>query len=608
MRKIVGLVVIVCCSVQLCYAQSYDVLLQQANTAYSTGDYETAIELYESMMQVYEKIPYLRLQCAHAYRLNLQYNEARVLYQSLSKTAAEMYHEVLFWIAYIEQLFGNKSAARYYYNRYVSTNHSDYYERAVNELRNLQFAPANSKIEIIRDGYSPFFHNYGVSLLNNNVVYNGVKPTATSSYITFAPLEKKYEQLFADSCFSYSDLQNVQSQVYVARRPAHLPFEKAELCLVCDSAEIVALQPVENQPFANNKENSIHVYFAHYNHDDIVFFASDRQGGFGTYDIWYCQADENGVFGEPINAGNLVNSAGDEMCPFFDAATGRLYFSSDWHSGMGGFDVFYAETTLDFLQFTPPQNMGMPVNSSFNDFYYKQLRDKAYFTSNRPQKAPEKTDYFYNSVFYYVSYPSHDTLDTASPQKNVIYEDVTGQTRNDSKNKVSEFHTTLFFRHDFPNEQSVLNYDDEYAHYKAYCEEQLAQLAAADFSISNTIEEKQLREFVSNQLTAHVAALQQEIHALAQNSATDSIMIELQAFTSASGNNDYNEKLALRRTESVKNYISGELYKAGIAPSSIVFYEKPPVIQAEKTTTNVPESSLKHAHERRVDVRILVFD
>lgn len=586
MRKLAILFIVICCSLSLCQAQSHDELLRQANDAFATGDYETAIELCESLMQVYEKMPALQLLSANAYRLNLQYNEARALYKSLAKTASEMYPEALFWLAEIEQLLGNKKEARYYYNRYLNTHDMKYAAQATNALLKLQFTSTNEKIEIVRDVNSPFFHNYGVSILNDSTVYNGVKTTKTASYITFAPLRGKYENLFSDSWFSYSDMQEFQNQMYVARRPAHTPLEEAELCVVRDSTGVLSLQPVENQTFANQGERTIHAHFTRYNSSKIVFFSSDRAGGFGGFDVWYCTVNEQGEFGEAINAGAAVNSLGDEICPFFDVENERLYFSSDWHTGMGGFDIFY--THCPNLQFESPQNLGAPVNSSFNDFYYRQLHNRAYFTSNRPQKKPEKTAYFYNSVFYF-DLPKAEIPVT--------------EPRND----VGEFRTTLFFRHDFPNEQSELTYKEEYTLYKIAIEEQLAQLASADFSVAQKMEEKQLRDFVSNQLTAHFAALQQEIQNLAQNNANNTITIELQARTSASGNYEYNQKLAERRTMSVRNYVFDELQKAGIAPDRIIFGEKLPIIPTETNKNTSTDFLLHNAHERIVEVRIMTY-
>lgn len=610
MRKIISLFVIVCCGL-LCRAQSYNVLLRQANDACAAGDYGTAVELYESLMQMYEKMPALQLLSADAYRLNLQYNEARALYQSLTKTSDKLYPESLFWLAQIEQLFGNKAEAQYYYYGYIHSNHKEFYERAMQELQRLQFVPENETITVTRDENSPFFHNYGVNLLNDTVIYNGVQPTKTSSYITFAPLEKKYEQLFSDNRFSYSDLQQVQSHMYVTRRTAPIPLEKAELCTVRDSAGILSLQPIENQPFANNGDANIHVHFAHYNKVEIIFFASDRKDGFGGFDIWYCLKNKHGEFEEAVNAGSLVNSADDEICPFFDIAHKRLYFSSDWHNGIGGFDIFVSDTdTLKVhettvLQFATPHNVGTPINSSFNDFYYKQLNNKAYFTSNRPRKKPERTDYFYNSVFYYDLPVSsrHIELDTAYLQEE---QEIAAQTRNDNKENVLEFHTTLFFRHDFPNEQSELSYLQEYEQYTMNIEERLAQLARADFSISNKIEEQQLRDFAEKQLSVNFKSLQQEIQNLA-NFAHNRITVELQASTSALGNYEYNQKLAERRTASVRNYIFEELQKAGIVPDSIIFGEKLPVIQTENTKNQQNDYLLNNASERWVTVRIFSY-
>lgn len=573
------------------YAQTYDKVFEQAQSAYASGDYETAIELSLSLMQMYEKMPALQVLAANAYRLNLQFNEARALYKQLAKTDAERYPEVLFWLAHIEQNFGNKKDAQFYYNRYITSHHREFYERTLNEVQKLQWTTETRNFNIVRDERSPFFHNYGVSLLHNSVVYNGVNVLENrrgeASHISFAPLAEPYKTLFSNPLYSFSDLQDVQGEIFVARRPAHTPLSKAELRVVSDSAGILTLQEPKSRLMPENQhESMIHVHFAHIGSRRVVFFAANMQGGFGGFDIWYCPMSQEGWWGTPINAGAGVNTAGDEMCPFFDTASKTLFFSSDWRMGMGGFDIFSAKYLHSAFQ--TAENMAVPINSSFDDFYYTILNDTAFFTSNRPQKKPEKTAFFYNSVFLYpLQTPlRHAAVDAASPTK-----------RTDEQ----EFRTTLFFRHDFPQEQSVLNYAEEYAQYKDFVETQIATVRAKEFSIAQKIEEQQLRDFLSKQLVAHAEALRRKLQEIAQEKGE--VVIELQAFTSASGSREYNERLAQRRTESVRNCIVEELQRAGIHTQNVRFYEKTPVILPEKPHTEY-DFSIRTAHERVVEVRI----
>ncbi|HRF79799.1 MAG TPA: flagellar motor protein MotB, partial [Flavobacteriales bacterium] len=71
-----------------------------------------------------------------------------------------------------------------------------------------------------------------------------------------------------------------------------------------------------------------------------LFFVSDRAGGQGGTDIWYCENLGN-QWGSPINMGPEVNTAGNELFPYLHRDS-TLYFTSTGHPGLGGYDIFYA--------------------------------------------------------------------------------------------------------------------------------------------------------------------------------------------------------------------------------------------------------------------------
>jgi outer membrane protein OmpA-like peptidoglycan-associated protein/Tol biopolymer transport system component len=113
-----------------------------------------------------------------------------------------------------------------------------------------------------------------------------------------------------------------------------------------------------------------------------LFFASDRPGGLGKFDIWYASLNNDGTTGQPVNAGAVINTDGDEQAPFYHNSSATLVFSSNGQPGMGGYDLFAAkgsETSWKKLE-----NMGYPVNSSRDDIYFF---------------APEKTELLSNAVF-----------------------------------------------------------------------------------------------------------------------------------------------------------------------------------------------------------------
>lgn len=117
--------------------------------------------------------------------------------------------------------------------------------------------------------------------------------------------------------------------------------------------------------------------------DSLLFFVSDMPGGNGGKDIYMTAVDGEDC-GEIQNLGEIVNTPDDELFPFIDDS-GKLYFSSNGHVGLGGLDVFVSEMAADG-SWTAPQNMGRPINSSMDDFglVFKDTKcAEGYISSNR---------------------------------------------------------------------------------------------------------------------------------------------------------------------------------------------------------------------------------
>jgi hypothetical protein len=111
-----------------------------------------------------------------------------------------------------------------------------------------------------------------------------------------------------------------------------------------------------------------------------LYFASNRVGGFGGYDI-YVSYWKGNSWTYPENLGNDVNTAGNEITPFFNGED--LYFASDFHHGMGGYDIFHS--LVKGGQWTHPENMANGINSPADDYYpmIKEGSEGIFFSSNR---------------------------------------------------------------------------------------------------------------------------------------------------------------------------------------------------------------------------------
>ena len=113
-----------------------------------------------------------------------------------------------------------------------------------------------------------------------------------------------------------------------------------------------------------------------------LYYVSDAVGGFGGKDIFRSKVLGNNSFGPMENLGEAINTAGDELFPYCrDSVT--LYFASNGHPGMGGLDLFKA--TQDSTGHWTVENMGAPINSMGDDFgiTFAGQAEKGFFSSNR---------------------------------------------------------------------------------------------------------------------------------------------------------------------------------------------------------------------------------
>ncbi|RKR84533.1 outer membrane protein OmpA-like peptidoglycan-associated protein [Mucilaginibacter gracilis] len=113
----------------------------------------------------------------------------------------------------------------------------------------------------------------------------------------------------------------------------------------------------------------------------VLYFASDMPGGQGKTDIWYCEKQRDGSWGTPTNCGKTINTNEEDNFPFV-AANGTLYYASKGLPGMGGYDIYSATGAKN--QWSTPQNLKYPINSTSDDFYCI-TRDglSGYLSSNR---------------------------------------------------------------------------------------------------------------------------------------------------------------------------------------------------------------------------------
>ena len=277
------------------------------------------------------------------------------------------------------------------------------------------------------------------------------------------------------------------------------------------------------------KSTNTQPYIAIHNQQKVMYFVSNRKGGFGGMDIWLSIINKDGYYGNPINAGDKINSEFDEINPYFNAFEEVLYFSSNRENGVGGFDIYTAEGKLNL--WNKPIN-AIQFNSKQDEMYLSfYTQHNGYFSSNRNGALYASEEFCCNDIFSF-------DLD-----KNVI---------EDPENilSISQYlPLKLYFHNDEPDccTMSITTdktYKDAYISY--FKMEEKYNL----YSPNSTI-------FFEDSLKGNFNKLKSIFfHVLADLKLGKKIELHVKGFASPLHKKDYNINLSKRRIQSFVNYLS----------------------------------------------------
>lgn len=160
----------------------------------------------------------------------------------------------------------------------------------------------------------------------------------------------------------------------------------------------------------------------------ILYFVSDRPGGFGGRDIYKCLKLPNGQWGPAENLSSIINTKYDEDGIFIHPDGKQIYFSSKGHKSMGGFDIFTSIISGENAYWSEPVNVGYPINTPDDDVFYITAADgkRAYYSSDKEGGYGEKD-------IYLITFPEYEPRDIA-----ILVGKIINYTKEDiSNNEIS---------------------------------------------------------------------------------------------------------------------------------------------------------------------------
>jgi len=390
--------------------QAFDIWTQLASDNPSNGNlqYRAGIAHLESFNQKKGALPFLRV--AEDIGVDSKYDPLSVQEE---KSPLTLYY----FLGKAYHLNNNLGKAILYYQKFTEAAPSKHflYDYALLGITQAESAkkimanPVDFEVINLGDTINSSFPDYSpvISIDENSIFYTSRRIRTDSSNEQI--LDRKTGGYFEDIYVSYKnrkgnwqepELLNINSDVHSATMNVSPNGQTLyiyrddeggsiyESTLVGESwTEPIKLEAPINSP-------AWETHLAASVDGNMIFFVSNRKGGLGGRDIWTSKKLPNGKWGEPQNLGPTINTEYEEDAVFISPDENTLYFSSQGHNSIGGFDVF---TTSKDEQgnWSPPKNIGFPINTTDDDVFFVTSGDgkRAYFSSVREQGVGEKDLY-----------------------------------------------------------------------------------------------------------------------------------------------------------------------------------------------------------------------
>lgn len=563
-------------------AQNIKQLLKQGISANENKDYASAAQIYNQIILLDSSNIEYQLLFADASRLNFDNSTALRWYEKVyKKDNGKKHKEVSFHMATLLKNTGKYKEAKKYFDKYYKKqrNSKDKEKKqrslkAKQEFESCDLAqiliknPVEVKVIHLDSAVNSKVSEYAPFEYDSLLYFSSLRDKSKQDeagvgfnklYTAHKSPKKENKFLKAqelDSLFNKSNIHNANTsfnadftKVFVSRCGA-LNASQYRCEIYVSNFKDGHWEELQKLPAPININgiNTTQPCLSEINGKPVLFFSSDRGAGEGAMDIWYAFMNEDGTFETPINAGKKVNTIEDDITPWFVKENKTLYFSSTWHMGLGNFDIFTSEFKNNEL--IEPQNIGYPINSSYNDIYYSinSKKDRAYISSNRLGSYFEDKPNCCNDIYSFPITP------LTEPPKPI---DTTALLINKMKVLVP---LTLYFHNDEPEPKTKVivtkkNYKKTYEDYTVLKSKYFSEYAKGLEGEQKQYAINRIENFFEDSVDAGMQDLDKFALLLDQVLLRgEKVKITMKGYCSPLASTDYNVNLAKRRISSLRNY------------------------------------------------------
>ena len=388
-------------------------LLKKARKELSLSNYEKAKEHYSQLLDLQPNDPDYLFETGITYYNSYNNKEKSLGYfeKCLSNSTTDTIAEVFYYLGRSNQYKGNYETAIKNYNdfkEFINNKNagillSKNVNRYIQECNNgLQYRETEDKDVIVKNlkekingsgaEYAPV-----ISKDNKLLIYTGRKRESTGGKIWND--NQEYEDIYISvnkgEDFDWSSKidstdEFISKKINSKKHDAAIAYNSNEDKLYIYRENHIWISELNDGKWGEPKKMNSNINAGKHEpsiyvsaDEKMMIVTSDRQGGEGGRDLWFTTKDDNGDWKDLENMGTVINSSFDEDAPFLLEDGKTMFFSSNGHSTMGGFDVF--KTTFVNGKWTEPVNLGSPINTPGDDIYYIQDAEGilAYYSSDQ---------------------------------------------------------------------------------------------------------------------------------------------------------------------------------------------------------------------------------